>query len=70
VNSKKSLRKNSDKNCWKYIIYWLEREKKAWSLGQRINDAKLEGTSPLIKAPLTKAPCFFFLPGAAALANS
>jgi hypothetical protein len=45
-----------------YLSCWIENGKKHGAL---VNGAKLGGT-----APLTKAPSFFFLLGAATLPNS
>jgi hypothetical protein len=47
------------------ILSQLLDEKMKKKHGALVNGAKLGGT-----APLTKASCFFFLPGAATLVNS
>jgi hypothetical protein len=60
VNSKKSLRKNSDKNCWKYIIYWLEREKKSmepWSTHQR---SQARGYNAIDQGAIDQGTMLFF----------
>jgi hypothetical protein len=46
-----------------YLSCWIEKEKQKH--GTLVNGVKLGGM-----APLTKAPCFFFLPGSTTLVNS